>query len=58
MNNTIQTLNSILEALMTINVKGNDTITMSNCLQALDRAIKEIQASATRPVVEDPDDEE
>ena len=50
MNNTIQTLNSILEALMTINVKGNDAITMSNCLQALDRVIKEVQASAAKPV--------
>lgn len=38
----IQTLNSILEALMTISVKGTDTITMSNVLQALQQVINEM----------------
>ncbi len=37
-----QTLNSILEALMTISVKGTDTITMSNVLQALQQVINEM----------------
>lgn len=46
MNNTIQTLNSILEALMTINVKGNDAITMSNCLQTLNKVIQGMRADA------------
>ena len=43
MNNQKQTLQQILEAMMTISTKGNDTITMSNCLQALNRVINEIQ---------------
>lgn len=38
--NSIKMLQSILEALMFINTKGNDTITMSNCLQALQDVIR------------------
>ena len=55
MNNNIQTLNAILDALMTINTKGNDTITMSSCLQTLDQTIKKMQqeeAQAAEPVEE------
>ena len=37
--NSIQTLKNILDALMTISVRGNDTITMSNCMQALQQVI-------------------
>ncbi len=37
---SIQMLQNILEALMTINTKGNDTITMSNVLQALQNVIE------------------
>lgn len=40
-NNSIEMLRNILEALMTINTKGSDTITMSNCLQALQNVLKE-----------------
>lgn len=36
---TVQMLNSILDALMTISVKGADTITMGNVLQALQQLI-------------------
>lgn len=36
---SVQMLQNILEALMTINTKGNDTITMSNVLQALQNVI-------------------
>ena len=55
MNNNIQTLNAILDALMNINTKGNDTITMSSCLQTLDQTIKKMQqeeAQAAEPVEE------
>jgi len=38
--NSVRMLQSILEALMSINTKGNDTITMSNCLQALQDVIR------------------
>lgn len=38
----IQTLNNILEALMTVSVKGADIITMSNVLQALQQVINEM----------------
>ena len=37
---SVRMLQSILEALMSINTKGNDTITMSNCLQALQDVIR------------------
>lgn len=42
MNNQKQTLQQILEALMTISTKGNDTITMANVLQALNNTITSI----------------
>ena len=35
----IQTLNNVLDALMTISVKGADTITMGNVLQAMQQII-------------------
>ena len=37
-----ETLQQILEAMMTISVKGNDAITMSNCLQALNGVIQKM----------------
>jgi len=39
-NNSTQMLQNILEALMTISTKGNDTITMANCLQALQQTLQ------------------
>lgn len=39
---TKEKLNAILEALMTIEVKGNNVIILSNCLQALNRVIQEL----------------
>ena len=42
----IQTMNSILEALMTISVRGNDAITMSNCMQALQQVIEVMENPA------------
>ena len=52
MEKATQTLQQILEALMTISVKGNDVITLSNCLQTLNRTIGEIRetAEAAAPV--------
>ena len=43
MKEQIKMLQNILEALMTINTRGNDTITMSNVLQALQNVITEIR---------------
>ena len=37
---SIETMRNILNALMTINTRGNDTITMSNCLQAMQSVIE------------------
>lgn len=39
-----QTMQNILQALMTISTKGNDTITMANCLQALQQVIENTQS--------------
>ena len=43
MKEQIQMLQNILEALMTISTKGNDTITMANVLQALQNVITEVK---------------
>ena len=51
-NQLIQTLQNILEALMTINVKGNDAITLVNCMQALQRTIQVESARPAQPIVE------
>ena len=45
-NQLIQTLQNILEALMTISVKGADIITMSSVLQALQQLINTEAAKA------------
>ena len=51
-NQTIQTLQEILQALMTINVKGNDAVTMVNCMQALQKVIQVESARPAQPVAE------
>lgn len=43
----IQTLNNVLDALMTVSVKGADTITMGNVLQAMQQIIDD-QAQQVR----------
>lgn len=48
-NQTIQTLKNILDALMTISVKGADTITMGNVLQAMQQVIDTEQYLAQQP---------
>lgn len=40
-----QMLRNILEALMTVNVRGNDAITLSNCMQALQQVIVEAESA-------------
>ena len=50
--NTIQYLQDILDALMSVSTKGNDTITMSNCLQALQQVIQSEIAAQAKPVGE------
>jgi hypothetical protein len=50
------TLQQVLEAMMTISVRGNDVITMSNCLQALSSTIQSMpddkQPEAAKETVE------
>ncbi len=45
-NQSIETMRNILNALMTINTRGNDTITMSNCMQALQQVIEAMENPA------------
>lgn len=49
----VQTLQNILEALMTISVKGADTITMGNVLQALQQVIDSEQYLAQQKAQEE-----
>ena len=49
---TIQVLQNILEALMTISVKGNDAVTMVNCMQTLQQVIQVESAQQAQPVAE------
>ena len=49
---TIQVLQSILEALMTVSVKGNDAVTMVNCMQTLQKVIQVESARPAQPIVE------
>ena len=58
MNNNIQTLSAILDALMSINTRGNDTITMSNCLQTLNQVIERLQHEETQNMKKDKESEE
>jgi len=55
--NNKETINQVLDALMSISVKGNDVITMANCLQALDGVLRawpeENKVSIEPEVVED-----
>ena len=48
MTQSIETMRNILNALMTISTRGNDTITMSNCLQALQSVIETENAAAAQ----------
>lgn len=59
-NQNIEMLSNIFDALMTINVKGADMITLSNCVQALQNVINSEQqkaAAAAAPAGE-PEDAE
>ena len=50
-NNNVNMLQNILEALMSISTKGNDTITMSNILQALNDVIKNMEQEGAKPSI-------
>lgn len=50
--NNIQTLKNILDALMTVSVRGNDAITLSNCMQALQQVIENMEKPAPTVQVE------
>lgn len=59
-NQNIEMLSNIFDALMTINVKGADMITLSNCVQALQNVInseQQMAAAAAAPAGE-PEDAE
>lgn len=55
--NNKETINRVLDALMSISVKGNDVITMANCMQALDGILRawpeEDKISVEPEIVED-----
>ena len=52
-NQSIQTLQDILQALMTVNVRGNDAVTLVNCMQALQQVVRnEAAAAQAKPVGE------
>ena len=52
-NQSIQTLQDILQALMTVNVRGNDAVTLVNCMQALQQVIRnEANATQVKPASE------
>ncbi len=52
-NQSIQTLQDILQALMTVSVRGNDAVTLVNCMQALQQVIhNEATAVQTKPIDE------
>lgn len=51
-NQSIQIIRNILEAMMTINVKGNDAITLVDCMRALQQVITIESASQTKPTAE------
>ena len=59
-NQNIEMLSNIFDALMTINVKGADMITLSNCVQALQNVINSEQQMVAAPAkpAEEPATEE
>lgn len=59
-NQSLQVLRNILEALMTISVKGNDVFTLNNCMQALEQVIRsgEQIAAAAKVAQQVPEDVE
>ena len=38
--NNVKTLSEILNAIMTVSVKGTDTLTLGSCMQALQQVIQ------------------
>ena len=50
-NQNIEMLRNILDALMSISVKGSDTITLANCMQALQNVIDSEQRAAMAPTM-------
>ena len=51
-NQSIQTLHNVLEAMMTINVKGNDAVTLVDCLRAIQQIINAEAAAQIQPTGE------
>lgn len=48
--NNKEAINQVLEALMSISVRGNDVITMANCLQALDGILRAWPEEDKKPI--------
>lgn len=59
-NQSLQMIRNILEALMTISVKGNDVFTLNNCMQALEQVIRSEEqiAAAAKVAQQVPEDVE
>lgn len=51
-NQSIKILQNVLEAMMTINVKGNDAVTLVDCLRAIQQIINAEAAAQTQPIGE------
>ena len=51
-NQSIQVLRNILDAMMTINAKGNDAITLVDCMRALQQVINAETAAPAKPIGE------
>lgn len=49
-NQSIQVLRSILDAMMTINAKGNDAIVLVDCMRALQQVINAESAPQAEPI--------
>ena len=51
-NQSIKILQNVLDAMLTINVKGNDAISLVDCMRAIQQVINMETAPQTKPVGE------
>lgn len=49
-NQSIQIIRNVLEAMMTINTKGNDAIILVDCMRALQQVINAETAAPAQPI--------
>lgn len=55
--NNLQTLQAVFTAMSEINTKGNDTIIMGQCLQAMQQVIQDEAAALQEEAVENAEEE-